>query len=67
MKLMDLDFFQKLFKVLFLILFGIYLIKISLKESENYWLRFVNTRIKIFILAVALIVSGITLAVQYIS
>ena len=67
MKLMDLDFLEKLSKVIFLILFGIYLIKISSKESENYWLRGINTRIKIFILAIVLIVSGITLAVQYIS
>ena len=60
---MNLDFLIKLSKVLFLILFGVYLIMMSSKESEKYWLSSINVRIKIFILALALIVSGIALAV----
>ena len=56
---MRLNLFLELLIVAILIVPGIFLVRISLRESTSFWLSDTRSRIKLFILAIVLIVFGV--------
>lgn len=64
---MDFGHIMAFVLIVVLMSLGIYIFKISLQESQNFWIRDIKSRIKMFILALAMIVSGVILFFKYIS